>query len=300
MSGATRRSPIWVPEPSAVSSDMSMVTLITGAGGMLGRDLARVLPPDAVALGSDKLDVTDAEQVRRALREYRPQVVFHTAAYTDVDGCELDPERAFRVNALGTRNVAQAAEAAGASVVYISTDYVFDGVKSEPYIEFDAANPLGVYGKSKLAGEQFVRELCRCHYIIRTAWLFGKHGKNFVRTMMRLGREREEIRVVSDQVGSPTYTRHLAGKVVEIVSSGRYGTYHVTNSGCCSRFEFARAILRRTGSGARLVPVSTSEYPVPARRPKNGVLRNFVLQLEQMEPLGPWQDALDEYLAELP
>ena len=277
-----------------------MLTLITGAGGMLGHDLVRRFPAGTVALPSAILDVTDFTAVRAALRKHKPDVVVHAAAYTDVDGCERDSERAFRVNALGARNVAQAAEESGAAVLHVSTDYVFDGFKADAYREFDATGPLSVYGSSKLAGEELVRAVNHRHYIVRTAWLFGRHGKNFVDMIVRLGKESEEVRIVDDQRGSPTYTAHLAAGIAEIVEKGRYGVYHVTNSGCCSRFEFAREILRLSGGRARLVAIRTDEYPVPARRPANSTLDNMVMRLEGMKPMAPWQEALAEYLQEVP
>jgi dTDP-4-dehydrorhamnose reductase len=275
-----------------------LLTLITGAGGMLGRDLTEALPVGTVSLRSSSLDVTDADAVRAVLQSHRPDLVIHAAAYTDVDGCELHPDRAFSVNTLGARNVAQASEEAGAAMLYVSTDYVFDGLKEEPYREFDPTGPISVYGRSKLAGERMVRELCHRHYIVRSAWLFGRNGRNFVDVITRLGREKEELRVVADQRGSPTYTRHLAAKIIEIAHSGRYGVYHVTNAGCCSRFDFAKEILRLSGGPARLVPIRSDDYPVPAKRPCNSVLDNFVLRLEGMEPLPPWEKALAAYFEE--
>ena len=225
-------------------------------------------------------------------------MVIHAAAFTNVDGCESDPDTAYRANGLGTRNVAVAADEAGAAVAYVSTDYVFDGSQDDPYTEFDRPNPINVYGRSKLAGEIFVREFCRRYWIVRTSWLFGKHGKNFVQTFLRLARENDEIRVVNDQIGSPTYTRHLAAKIAEIVSSSRFGTYHVTNAGSCSWFQFAQEILRLRPARARVIPVASSEYATPAQRPKNSVLRNYVLQLEGMSLAERWEGALAAYLEE--
>lgn len=276
-----------------------MRILVTGARGMLGSDLMQALARESlVGLSCGDLDVTNWEAVREVFRERAPAWVIHAAAHTDVDGCELHPETAYRVNALGTRNVARGAEETGAALLYVSTDYVFDGEKPDPYIEFDRPNPINVYGKSKLAGEMFVRDFCRRHCIVRTSWLFGKNGKNFVRTMLRLAGEREEIRVVSDQAGSPTYTRHLARKICEIIASGRLGVYHVTNSGSCSWFQLAQAALQRRQRSTRVVAIETGEYPTPARRPRNSVLRNFALELEDMALLPSWQEALAEYLAD--
>ncbi|MBI2822713.1 MAG: dTDP-4-dehydrorhamnose reductase [Acidobacteria bacterium] len=276
-----------------------MRTLVTGAGGMLGHDLMRVLPPDqTLGLSARQLDVTDGEAVRRKFGELTPELVIHAAAYTRVDECELHPETAFRVNGLGSRNVARAAEEVGARLIFVSTDYVFDGNQEEPYTEFDPVRPINVYGKSKLAGELYVREFCRDHCIVRTSWLFGKHGKNFVSTILQMAREREEISVVSDQVGSPTYTLHLAQKIAEIGASGRAGVYHVTGSKICSWFGFAEAILRHAHSRVRVVPILSQDYSSAAPRPKNSVLRNFVLELEGATLLAPWQQGLAEYFAE--
>jgi len=274
-------------------------TLITGARGMLGSDLMRAFASQNPAgLSSADMDITNRDAVRTVLHEKRPQWVIHAAGMTHVDGCELDPESAYRVNGLGSRNLALACEEVGATLLYVSTDYVFDGEKSEPYTEFDPTHPLSVYGKSKLAGEMFVREFCRRHCIVRTSWLFGKNGKNFVQTVLRLAAGGDDLRIVSDQVGSPTYTWHLAQKIGEIVTSGRLGIYHITNSGHCSWFELAQATLRSRQHSARVVPITTAEYPTPARRPRSSILRNYILELEGITLLPPWQQALSEYLAQ--
>lgn len=276
-----------------------MRILVTGAHGMLGSDLMRALPsPGAVGLSARDLDITDRIAVERLFKKEKPEYIIHAAACTDVDGCERDPDTAYRVNGLGVRNVALQAEKIGATMLYVSTDYVFDGEKNEPYIEFDAPNPISVYGRSKLAGEAFVRQFCRRHCIVRTSWLFGRNGKNFVRTILRLAAKSDELRVVSDQMGSPTYSAHLARKIGDLVGSGVSGTFHVTNSGHCSWFELADAAVRQRQSPVRLVPIRAEEYAAPARRPRNSVLRNYMLQLEGMTLLPPWQDGLAEYLAE--
>jgi dTDP-4-dehydrorhamnose reductase len=267
---------------------------------MLGHDLVRVLSPaSTTGLSSKDLDVTDLQAVGRTFRRHAPQVVIHAAAYTDVDACESHAELAHRVNGLGTRNVAQIAEDIGAAVVYISTDYVFDGEKTEPYLESDPTHPINVYGESKLAGEGFVRDLCGRHYIIRTSWLFGRHGKNFVATILRLTGEQKTLRVVSDQVGSPTYSYHLAQKIAELVSSNRFGTYHVTNSSSCSWFEFALQIMKMRQICMSVVPITSAESGRPARRPRNSVLRNLALEEEGLQLLPHWQEGLAQYLAEL-
>ncbi len=276
-----------------------MRTLITGARGMLGHDLLRALPSTStVGLSSRELDVTDLAGVGRALRRHAPQLVIHAAGYTDVDGCESQPELAQKVNGLGTRNVAQVADEIDAVVVYISTDYVFDGEKSEPYVESDPPHPLNEYGKSKLAGETFLRELCHRYYIIRTSWLFGRNGRNFVRTILQLSGKQERLEVVADQIGCPTYSYHLAQKIKEVTSSGRFGTYHITNSGSCSWFQFALEILRRRQICVPIIPISSAQCRRPARRPQNSVLRNLVLESEGFERLPHWQEGLEHYLAE--
>ena len=277
-----------------------MKILITGAGGMLGRALRETLSleHDVVALARAELDVTDLAKTRAALARAKPQAVIHAGARTDVDGCERDPDHAWRVNALGSRNVAVACQEAGAACCHISTDYVFDGEKPDPYTEFDAPNPISCYGASKLAGERYVQTLTPRHWIVRSSWLFGPGGKNFVKTILTKARAGEELRVVDDQVGSPTYTRDLARAISRLISGPYYGVWHVTNSGSCSWYRFAAAILEAAGlRGTRLEPISSKDLGRPAPRPRNSVLRNYCLELESWPALRPWADALPEYLA---
>lgn len=277
-----------------------MKILITGAGGMLGRALRETLSleHDVVALARAELDVTDLAKTLAALARAKPQAVIHAGAWTDVDGCERDPDRAWRVNALGSRNVAVACQEAGAACCYISTDYVFDGEKPDPYTEFDAPNPISCYGASKLAGERYVQTLTPRHWIVRSSWLFGPRGKDFVKTILTKARAGEELRVVDDQVGSPTYTRDLARAISRLISGPYYGVWHVTNSGSCSWYRFAAAILEAAGlRGTRLEPISSKDLGRLAPRPRNSVLRNYCLELEGWPALRPWADALPEYLA---
>lgn len=280
-----------------------MKVLVTGARGMLGSDLCEALAGKHEVRGVDieDFDVTDAGAVREALAAGRPEVVVHCAAWTDVDGCERDPERAFLHNGWGTRNVARGAGEVGAALVYVSTDFVFDGEKGEPYTEFDAPNPLSVYGASKLAGEEAVRGLVGRHYVVRSAWLFGARGRNFVRAILEAAAEREEIPVVGDQFGSPTYTRDLAGGIADIILAGRVvpGTYHLANSGMCSWAELAEEALRQAGRPTRVRPISTAEWESPTRRPTCSALRSRWLELQGVGGLRGWQDALASYLEEV-
>jgi dTDP-4-dehydrorhamnose reductase len=258
---------------------------VVGAGGMLGRDILRVAGGDAVGLARADLDVTDAAAVRDALAG---ATVINCAAYTDVDGAESDPEAAHAVNEQGARNVAEAAK----RVLYVSTDYVFDGTKAGAYVESDATAPLQQYGHSKLAGERATAEANPDHLIVRSSWLFGAAGKNFVQTMLALGRDRDELRVVDDQVGSPTFTGHLAEAVLALAAGDECGVLHVSGSGSCSWFEFAREIFGRAAVGCVVHPCTSDEFPRPARRPRNSVLGSE----RSAPPLPAWQDGLDAYL----
>ena len=288
-----------------------MRVLVTGANGMLGVDFCALLEADGhevirtdvavregvITSAWEALDITDTHAVSQCLLNHQPDVVIHGAAYTDVDGCERNPEMAFKVNALGTWNIASVCGAHHITLVYISTDFVFDGEKGEPYTEYDAPHPLSHYGASKLAGEQYVRQLCRQHFITRTAWLFGPHGPSFPAKMLELAKTRTELSVVVDQVGCPTYTRDLARTLIELLSSQLYGTYHVTNAGSCSWYEFARTTLELAGVDNVVVhPMPADKWPSPTRRPAYSVLRCFALELQMRETPRPWRDAVGDFL----
>ena len=272
--------------------------LICGAGGMLGRDVGRAAElagHEVVAVGREALDVTDPGAVTRLVDLVRPYALVNCAAYTDVDGAEREPEAAMRVNATGARNVAAAAAGAGAAVLYPSTDYVFDGRKGEPYVESDEPGPLGRYGASKLAGEHDTAAVNARHYIVRTSWLFGTAGRNFVETMIELGTRRREVAVVRDQVGSPTYAAHAAEGIVRLLARDAYGTHHMAAAGECSWYDFAVAILQRTDPDCRVTPTTSDEVGRPAPRPAYSVLataRNDAIHLPH------WRVGLDDYLAE--
>lgn len=275
--------------------------LITGGEGQLGRALVASLN-GAVAPGRDALDVTDPEAVRRSLREHRPDLVVNAAAYNDVDGAETDRERAFAVNADGPAHLARACEESGARLVHVSSDYVFDGRLPRPYGEDDPPAPLGVYGASKLAGERAVLT-ARCpRLVVRTSGVFGRGGSrvkggSFVDRILSRARQGLPLRVVSDQVFSPTYARDLAQALLALIERSAAGLVHVTNSGSCSWHELAVAALRLEGIDATVAEVHSSELARPARRPAFSVLSNARYQALGLRPLRPWRDALAEYLA---
>lgn len=284
-----------------------MKVLVTGANGQLGTDLCRVLPKTDIApLTHADLEITDINSVKAAFANCQPDVIINTAAYVRVDDCETEQDKAFRINAIGARNVAVAAQELGAKLVHISTDYVFGGEPEQrtiPYTEFDTPIPISTYGKSKLAGEGFVRHLCHRHFIVRSSGLFGVAGSsgkggNFVETMLRLAKERNELKVVNDQVFSPTYTKDLAAKIAQLISTECYGIFHITNSGACSWYEFTKEILRLAGLKTPVVPITSAEFPQKARRPNFSVLDNYHLRLLGMDDMRPWQEALKDYMVE--
>ena len=290
-----------------------MRILITGAAGMLGTDARRifteaghhVFPTDvgpAAVNGIVPLDITDIHAVRALFHELQPELVFHGAAYTNVDGCERDPDLAYKVNALGSWSVASAAEEVGAALVAISTDFVFDGTKKTPYTEFDTPNPVSQYGASKLTGENLARSACRRCYVVRTSWLYGVHGKNFPYTVINLAKTKPELPIVADQYGTPTYTVDLVNAIIEIVSTGLYGVYHVSNAGETNWEGFAKAILAKTNlNSVPVTPITSDDYAQrfgsPTKRPPYSVMRHYALELMGRDHLRPWADALDAFLA---
>lgn len=271
-----------------------MRIVITGALGQLGRCLQQALiANELLLLDLPEHDVTDPDIIP-AIGSFQPDVVIHAAAMTDVDGCELDPDSAHRINALGTRNVAVACQACHAAMLYVSTDYVFDGIKGEPYLELDEPNPVCVYGRSKLAGELVVHDLLTRYYIVRTAWLYGPGGSNFVTKILELAAHREELSVVTTEVGSPTYAPDLAAAIVRLIEYPLYGTYHLVNEGSCSRYEFAEKILEFTGQ-THVTLRGVERYERPAAVPANAALRNFCAATQLGITLRPWQEALRAY-----
>ena len=243
-----------------------------------------------------EMDITDVETVSAMIGDYKPDVVIHCAAYTQVDAAEEKMDLAWRINVIGAQNVAMACRSVNASMVYISTDYVFDGKLGRFYTEFDAVNPLGVYGKSKYAGEVLARQANERLYVLRTAWLYGE-GPNFVRTMLKLGQERDELQVVNDQYGCPTSTVDLAEAVLRIIGTGRYGTYHVVGSGVTTWHGFARKVFELSGNTrVRVMPVTTEQFVRPALRPAYSPLDTRLLRLALGWSPRPWEEALTEYL----
>ncbi len=270
---------------------------ITGAKGQLGRSLQQVLEgSELLLIDLPEHDVTQGGIIP-LVADWGPDVVIHAAAMTDVDGCEKDPEQAYRVNALGTRNVALACQRCAAPMLYVSTDYVFDGTSEEPYLEYDEPNPSSAYARSKLAGEEFVRDLLKRFYIVRTAWLYGHQGQNFVEKVLELADRGDELSVVVSEFGSPTYAPDLAVAISRLIQHQLYGIYHLVNEGSCSRYEFAAKILQLAGKGD--VPLRpTTSYPRAARVPRRAVLRNFAAAAQLGITLRPWEEALMAYFEE--
>lgn len=284
-----------------------MKLLITGSNGQLGSELKKILKIQESELGAipdifksacidcidvEELDITDKEVVMVYVKDSQPDIIINCAAYTNVDGCENNKDDAFRINAIGARNMAIAAEKVNAKLVHISTDYVFAGDGSKPYREFDIPNPQSAYGASKYLGEQYVRELCSRYFIVRTAWLYGYIGKNFVKTIMKVGRERGSLKVVNDQIGNPTNAVDLAHHVLKIASTEEYGIYHCTGAGECSWFDFASKIIEYAGIEATVFPCTTKEYQSPTKRPSYSALDNMMLRCTVGDEMRAWQDAL--------
>ncbi len=264
---------------------------------MLGHDVKKVFfDSELISFSRREFDITNIDSTLAAVREHKPDFLIHAAAYTDVDGSELDPQQAYRVNSIGTRNVTMACEEYNCPVIYISSDYVFNGSGNKPYDEWDRPDPINKYGLSKLLGEEFVTTLTNKFYIVRTSWLYGRNGKNFVDTIARLLKEKEEIDVVDDQIGAPTSTYDLALKLRELIGRG-YGTYHISNSSSCSWYEFALEIARLENSKSRVKPVTSAQFKRPAPRPAYSLLGNTMLKLEGLEELRHWKDALQNYLS---
>jgi dTDP-4-dehydrorhamnose reductase len=272
--------------------------VVTGAGGQLGIDLLRAFDGhEVVGLDRVSLDVGDRDTVLQAITTIHPDAIVHAGAWTAVDACEADTDRAFRVNALGTRHVAEAARLVGARVCYVSTAYVFDGTKKDPYDEWDAPNPQSVYGRSKLGGE---RELDPGSSIVRTDAVWGLHGSNLVKTILRLAGERDELSFVDEQRGSPTFTEDLAGMIRRLVVARLPGTFHVTNQGPTTWFEFARAVMAAAGlDPARIKPTTAAALARPAPRPANAALDNAALRLHGIPLLPDWHDPLERVVKEL-
>jgi dTDP-4-dehydrorhamnose reductase len=284
-----------------------MKVLVIGANGQLGTDLCLTLHNfEVIPLTNLDIDVTDMNSVKEICYRHKPDAIINTAAYLRVDDCETNQDEAFRVNAIGARNVAVAAQEIDARVIFISTDQVFGGEdipKSTPYTEFDDPMPPNVYGRSKLAGEKFVQHLCLKYFIVRTSGLFGVAGSlgkggNFVETIIKRAREQGELNVITDWVMSPTYTKDLAMKIAQLVTTEYYGIFNITNRGACSWYEFATEILKQVGLKTPIISITSDKYDQKAKRPKFSVLDNYQLRLLGMDDMRPWPDALKDYMKE--
>jgi len=317
---------------------MKQRVLIIGSSGMLGVDLCQELIRDYDVIGADviaspvperrsrdwyrakqsyKCDITKKIEVSNTVAKVKPSTVIHAAAWTDVDGCELNPKKAYKINSEGTKNVALACKAMNATLIYLSTDFVFAGKRKNPYKETDKTGPLGIYADSKLKGEAEIKKILKKYFILRTSWLYGKHGKNFVDTILSKAKSEKVLKVVDDQVGSPTYTKDLARAIHELIDkifvqrtaysvqrnstqyavrSTQYGTYHVSNAGSISWYNYAKEILRLSGSRTKVMPISSKELDRPAKRPEMSVLDNSKFVKFTGYKMRNWQKALKEYV----
>lgn len=279
-----------------------MKVLVTGTKGQLGYDVVNELEKrghTAVAVDIEEMDITDAVSVERVITEAEVEAVIHCAAYTAVDAAEDNVEICRRVNAEGTENIAKVCKKLDLKMIYISTDYVFDGEGERPWEPDDERYPLNVYGQTKYEGELAVEKYLEKYFIVRIAWVFGVNGKNFIKTMLKLSETHEELNVVDDQVGSPTYTYDLAVLLVDMVESDKYGRYHATNEGLCTWYEFAKEIFRQAGVEVKVNPVTSDMFPAKAKRPKNSRMSKEKLDANGFHRLPTWQDALERYLSEI-
>lgn len=278
-----------------------MKVLVTGANGQLGYDVVKELQKQNIeCYGATRkdFDIVDFKATEEFITNYMPDAVIHCAAYTAVDKAEDEQGLCYLVNASATENIAEICKKINAKMLYASTDYVFDGTKNGFYEVDDEPNPINVYGKTKLLGEQTVQRILDKYFIVRISWVFGEHGNNFVRTMLRLGKERKEISVVADQYGSPTYTANLAQLLVEMIQTEKYGIYHATNEGVCTWAEFAEEIFKIAGMNVKVNPITTAEYPTKAKRPMNSRLSKKSLIINNFKTLDNWQNAVENYISE--
>lgn len=285
-----------------------MKILVTGLTGQLGFDVMHEIDLrgdhsiEAIGAKRSDFDLTDAESIKRFVAEKHPDVVIHCAAYTAVDKAEDEKDLAFAVNETGTRNLAEACKSIGATMIFVSTDYVFPGDGTNFYEVDDPTDPQNVYGASKLAGEKAVLETLHQYFIVRVSWVFGINGNNFIKTMLKLSETRDEIKVVSDQIGSPTYTVDLARLLVDMAienDPSKFGIYHATNEGICSWAELAEEVFKRSGKTTKVIPIATEDYPTKAKRPKNSRLSKKKLEQNGFEHLPLWKDAVGRFLNEL-
>ena len=279
-----------------------MKVLVTGVKGQLGYDVVNELKKrghEAVGVDIEEMDITDEESVNRVIREAAPDAVIHCAAYTAVDAAEDNVDLCRAVNSRGTGNIARVCKALDIRMMYISTDYVFNGQGTRPWEPDDQREPLNIYGQTKYEGELEVEENLKKYFIVRIAWVFGVNGKNFIKTMLNLGKTRDKLSVVADQIGSPTYTFDLARLLVDMIETEKYGRYHATNEGLCSWYDFACEIFKQAGMNVTVEPVTSDQFPVKAKRPMNSRISKDKLMENGFQPLPSWQDALRRYLTEI-
>ena len=288
-----------------------MKILITGCNGQLGNELQNIIKSgkaeisevsenirnsEVIALDVDKLDITNLTQVKEVLNDLKPDVVINCAAATNVDGCESNEDFAFKVNSIGPRNLAMACEKINAKLVQVSTDYVFSGVGNKPLTEYDLTAPYSAYGKTKLLGEKYVQEFCSKSFVVRTAWLYGYVGHNFVYTMMKLGKEKDMLKVVDDQRGNPTHANDLAYHILKLIETEEYGVYHCTGKGECSWYDFAKMIIELSGEKCEVNPCTSEEYKTPAKRPEYSSLDNMMLRCTVGDEMRDWKEAIKSFI----
>jgi len=288
-----------------------MKILITGCNGQLGNELQNIIKfgkaeisevsdnirnAEVIALDVDVLDITNLAQVKEKLNDLKPDVVINCAAATNVDGCESNEDFAFKVNSIGPRNLAIACEKINAKLVQVSTDYVFSGVGNKPLTEYDLTAPYSAYGKTKLLGEKYVQEFCSKSFIVRTAWLYGYVGHNFVYTMMKLGKEKDMLKVVDDQRGNPTHANDLAYHILKLIETEEYGVYHCTGKGECSWYDFAKMIIELSGEKCEVNPCTSEEYKTPAKRPEYSSLDNMMLRCTVGDEMRDWKEAIKSFI----
>lgn len=279
-----------------------MRVLVTGVKGQLGYDVVKELEKrghQPIGVDREEMDLMDKKAIRDVIMKLCPEAIIHCAAYTAVDKAEEEVEVCYQVNAEATKVIAECAKELDITLVYISTDYVFDGTKEGEYVETDSPNPINVYGASKLLGEQYVQQLLEKYYIVRISWVFGENGNNFIKTMRRLGSERDELNIIDDQIGSPTYTADLAPLLVDMMETNKYGIYHVTNEGTCSWYEFANEIFKKSRIEVKTSPITTNQYPTVAKRPMNSRMSKEKLIKKDFNMLPSWNSALERYINEL-
>jgi len=280
-----------------------MKILITGSKGMLGSQMLKQIQQDnkeieLMPTDIEDFDITNLDQACSYIFTFNPDTIIHCAAYTNVDGCESNKELAYKINALGAKNIAIASKVVNSSMVLLSTDYIFDGSKSNPYIETDIPNPINTYGKTKLVAEEFIKEEINNYYIVRTSWLYGESGSNFLKTILKLGKQNSEIKIINDQIGTPTYVKSLSRQILTIIKTESFGIYHSSCNGYCSWYEFACEIVKQAGLQTNIIPIRTEDYPLPATRPRYSVLDNYMLRLKNIDIMPNWKDSLINFFNE--